>query len=89
MADIYDVEISVVSQKGTCDACHKVGDKWIVKDTTPGGICIAAYYAMYPGICVLKYGGGLPWNQNPYVDLTTCPDTANPVVFELKRVKKE
>jgi uncharacterized repeat protein (TIGR04076 family) len=88
MSETYDVEISVVSQKGVCGAGHKVGDKWLIKDTTPAGICIAAYYPMYPGICVLKYGGSLPWSENPEMDRFICPDPANPVVFELKRIRK-
>ncbi len=46
MSEMYDVEISVVSQKGFCSAGHKVGDKWKVKIHTPGGICIAAYEVM-------------------------------------------
>ena len=89
MSEMYDVEITVVSQKGTCGAGHKVGDKWMVGIHTPGGICISAYEAMESGINVLKYGGSYPWSKNPDITRAVCPDPVNPVVFQLKRLRKD
>ena len=83
----YDIEITVVSQKGTCGAGHKAGDKWIIKDTTPGGICLSAYPLMESSIDVLKYGGTFPWSKEPDVSGAVCPDPQNPVVFELRRIR--
>ena len=37
MAERCDVLARVISQKGTCAQEHKVGDEWVIKDTTPGG----------------------------------------------------
>jgi uncharacterized repeat protein (TIGR04076 family) len=88
MSEIYDIEVTVVSQKGTCGAGHKVGDRWVVGHTTPGGICLSAYPALQPTIDVLKYGGAFPWDKDPDVSQAVCPDSANPVVFQLKRVRK-
>ena len=87
MAVMYDIEITVVSQKGSCGAGHKVGDKWVVKNHTPGGICLSAFHAMESDIDVLKYGGSFPWSKDPDVTSTVCPDPQNPVVFEIKRIR--
>jgi hypothetical protein len=32
MADNFDLEISVISQKGVCSAGHKAGDNWVMGD---------------------------------------------------------
>ena len=87
MSETFDVEITVVSQKGTCGAGHKVGDKWIVKDHTPGGICLSVYPHMHSYIDILKYGGTFPWSEDPDVSGAVCPDPQNPVVFELRRIR--
>jgi uncharacterized repeat protein (TIGR04076 family) len=89
MPETYDIEVTVVSQKGTCGAGHKVGDKWLVSSTTPGGICLSAYRVMESYINVLKYGGSFPWSKDPDISMAICPDSGNPVVFELKRLKKK
>ena len=89
MSEVYDVEITVISQKGTCGAGHKVGDKWIVSAHSPGGICLSAYRIMEAYSDVLKYGGTFPWQEDPDVTRAICPDPANPVVFEIKRLKKK
>ena len=89
MAEMFDIEITVVSQKGTCGAGHKVGDKWTVNIHTPGGICISAYEAMESNINVLKFGGSYPWSNEKDVTRVVCPDPQNPVVFEVRRIKKK
>ncbi len=87
MSKMYNVEITVISQKGKCGVGHKVGDKWIVGSTTPGGICLSAYHTMESAIDVLKYGGSFPWSQEPDISYAICPDPGNPVVFQIKRLK--
>jgi uncharacterized repeat protein (TIGR04076 family) len=88
MSKVYDIEISVISQKGQCSTGHKVGDHWIIRDTTPAGICLSAYPLMERAIEVMKYGGAYPWSKDPNIDITVCPDPQNPVVFQLKRIVK-
>ncbi|MGD1119814.1 MAG: TIGR04076 family protein [Dehalococcoidales bacterium] len=88
MSEVYDIEVTVLSQTGNCGAGHKVGDKWLIENHTPGGICLSAYQVMEPYCDVLKYGGTYPWQQDPDVTLAVCPDPGNPVVFQLKRLKK-
>jgi uncharacterized repeat protein (TIGR04076 family) len=89
MAEMYNIEITVVSQKGKCGVGHKVGDKWIVGSTTPDGICLSAYHSMESIIDVLKFGGTFPWDENTDISGAVCPDPANPVVFQIKRLKKK
>ena len=97
MAGRYEIAIKVVSQKGNCVAHHKVGDEWLLKseqtpsgiaENTPEGICIYAFHAMHPFAQVLMFGGAFPWESNPEVARVACPDVDNPVVFELRRLRK-
>jgi uncharacterized repeat protein (TIGR04076 family) len=88
MAERYDVVVKVISQKGTCAYEHKVGDEWIITGKTPEGICLSAFNAVYPSIRTLMFGGSFPWSSDPDVATAACPDAANPVVFEIKRLRK-
>ncbi len=88
MAERYDVAVKVVSQQGTCGAEHKVGDEWTISSKTPAGMCMGAFNTLYPDIRVLRYGGSLPWETDPDVTTLACPDAKNPVVFELRRIRK-
>ena len=85
----YKVAVKVVSQNGHCAINHKVGDKWIIEGTTPEGICLAAFNVLYPDIRTLRFGGSLPWENNPDVSTLACPDANNPVVFELRRIRED
>ncbi len=86
MAESYKVRVRVVSQKGHCEAGHKVGDEWLVGETTPEGLCIFALDALFPFITPLMFGGAFPWEKDADVTTTVCPDADNPVVFELRRL---
>ena len=88
MAERYEVLVKVISQKGTCAAEHKVGDEWVIGTKTPEGICLSAFSALYPNARVLMFGGALPWEADPDVTTVACPDAENPVVFELRRLRK-
>jgi len=89
MKNIYDVLITVVSQKGICDRGNKVGDQWIVKnDKLPKGMCVGAFSAMYPFMRVLMEGGSFSWRTDPDVVHVACIDPDTPVYYELRRLKK-
>jgi len=88
MAERYDVAVKVISQKGTCAAEHKVGDEWVITNKTSEGICLSAFEAVFPSTRVLMFGGSFPWADDPDVATVTCPDPNNPVVFELRRLRK-
>lgn len=89
MAESYNVSIKVISQKGTCEAGHKVGDQWLVGEKTPEGMCIFAFSSLLPCITPLMYGGAFPWEKDPDRTTAACPDSENPVVFELRRVRDQ
>ena len=91
MAEPYDIAIRVISQKGTCEAGHKAGDRWSIKGNefkTPAGMCIFAFDALFPSVQMLMYGGTFPWEKDPDTATIPCPDAQNPVVFEVRRIKK-
>ena len=88
MAEIYDVAVKVVSQKGHCEHGHKVGDEWIVNGgKTPAGICIGAFIAFATDIRILRHGGAYPWSSDSDATQIACPDSKNPVVFEVRRLR--
>ena len=88
MAAPQKVRVRVVSQKGTCACEHKVGDQWVVDGKTPEGICLSAFDALYPNLRVLRFGGSFPWEDDPDMCTVACPDAANPLVFELRRLRE-
>lgn len=83
------VEAVVKSQKGKCSFGHKVGDK-IVFDgkTVKGDICYSALMVLLPKVYAMRFGAVFPWVEDKDVIFNACPDGENPVVFEIRRVKK-
>jgi uncharacterized repeat protein (TIGR04076 family) len=86
----YDVTVKIISQKGHCTAGHEVGQEWVVGPHTPAGICVAAFNSLIPTIRVLRYNGF--YGSSPSAETTqhtiACPDAANPVEFEVRRISK-
>lgn len=81
-----EVIARVISQKGTCEAGHKVGDEFVIGEILSPGVCSWAFYSLFPFATVLQFGGSFPWESDPDKAAVACPDPANPVVFELRRV---
>jgi len=90
MAEVesYEVIARVISQEGTCDANHKVGDEFTIGEKSPPNMCSWAFYTLFPFASVLRFGGSFPWEDDRDKTMVACPDSANPVVFELKRLRK-
>ena len=86
MTKRYTVKVKVISQRGTCAKEHKVGDEFMVSGTTPEGICLSAFNALFPSLQTLRFGGSFPWAEDPDAVQIACTDAVNPVVFELRRV---
>jgi uncharacterized repeat protein (TIGR04076 family) len=86
--EFYEVSATVISQKGKCEAGHKIGDKFRIADKTPAGMCAWAFYTLFPFISALMFGGAFPWEEDKDKATVACPDPTNPVVFELKRLRK-
>jgi len=83
-----DIKVKVISQKGNCDAGHKVGD--IVKITengVEGKICIHALYSFMPKVFAMMFDAKFSWLSDPDVSTSACPDGYNPVIFEISRNK--
>ena len=86
----HTIELTVISQKGHCEMGHKVGDRIICTETgVQGRICMHALYTLIPKVFAMMYGARFEWLENEDIATHACPDAANPVVFEVRRVKKE
>jgi uncharacterized repeat protein (TIGR04076 family) len=89
------VVMKVLSVQGNCETKHFPGQEIEVSgDVTlsatgnPGTVCPALYYAIYPNLRVLRFGGSLPWEKDENVAQIACPDPVNPVVVQLRRIKE-
>ncbi len=83
------IEVTVKSQKGKCSFGHKTGDKVIFDGkSVKGQICYSALMVLLPKVFAMLYGAEFPWAENKDVIYNACPDGDNPVVFEIKRVRK-
>lgn len=84
------VEVTVKSQKGKCDFGHKVGDKIVFYDgkSIKGNICYSAMMIILPTVYALAYGAEFPWSKDKDIIVNACPDAENPVVFEIRRIRK-
>jgi len=78
-----DVIARVISQKGECSAGHRVGDEFIIGQTTPIEMCSWAFCALFPFATVLQSGCSFPWEAEDGRTTVACPDPQNPLVFEL------
>jgi uncharacterized repeat protein (TIGR04076 family) len=83
------VKAKVISVKGTCGLGHKAGDVVTFTETgVDGKICIHALYSMMPAVFAMLYDVKFPWLQNPDIKTHPCTDAANPVVFEITKVRE-
>jgi uncharacterized repeat protein (TIGR04076 family) len=87
-AKVTAVTAKVISVKGTCGFGHKIGDTAKISESgVEGRICIHALYSMFPAAFAMLYDAKFPWLQNPDVKTHPCTDAANPVVFELTKIR--
>ena len=52
-----DVIARVISQKGTCEAGHTVGDEFIIGQKTSPGLCPGAFNTLIPFAETLQFEG--------------------------------
>ncbi|MCL2475085.1 MAG: TIGR04076 family protein [Chloroflexi bacterium] len=78
-----EITATIISQSGTCYCNHEIGDKFVIGERTPDGMCAWAYYTIFPYAQTLKFGGAFPWEKDSTKAVLVCPDAQNPVVFEL------
>ena len=86
-AKFYKVSVTIISQQGKCEAGHKVGDKYVIADKTPPGMCAWAFYTIFPFVSALQVGGSFPWEIDKETAIVACPDSTNQVVYELRRLR--
>ena len=87
---ILSVKVRVKSQRGHCDLGHKVGDTvTFTESEVKGKICIHALYSMMPAVFAMMYDSKFPWLSDPDSKTHACPDAANPVVFEITRIRQK
>ena len=85
----YKVVAKVISQEGTCQFGHKVGDTVVFDgETVQGRVCISALYSFIPKVFAMHYGINFPWLDDKDVATHACPDAYNPVVFEIRRMRE-
>jgi len=81
------IRVTVVG--GECPARrHKVGDVFVVEETTPAGMCLGAWNAIAPYVMALRFGTNFPWEPEQGFARVHCPDPKG-ITFELRRVEKE
>ena len=86
MADEVKATIVRIMGTGTCPMEFKVGDEFMLGALTPADMCSWAYNAILPFVTVLRCGGRFPWQTSDTIEVC-CPDSNNPVVFELSAVE--
>lgn len=87
-----DIVLKVVKQEGHCVAGHEIGDETIIsfeKNEIQGKICLHALYSVLPKVYAMAYGAEFPWLEDPDVSTHACPDAWNPLVYEVRRIRKE
>ncbi len=86
----YRVTAKVVRilEGGTCPQGFEPGMEFELSDDERMP-CRSAKHALQPACWVLQFGGEFPWQRDPDVIDVCCPDSANPVVFEVRRTPVE
>lgn len=79
--------VKIIVKDGECRGdVHKEGQEILVKETTPGGMCLGAWNAVAPYLTALRYGANFPWEREEGVITVKCPDPKG-IVLELRRVE--
>ncbi len=86
-SDKKKFRITVEDIRGTCVACHRVGETFYMSDDkTPEGICLAAFSGLIPYINAMICNATFPWESAPGRIRLGCPDPDNTVVFLIEEV---
>ena len=88
----FDIVLKVIKQEGTCAAGHKIGDEVIINfddNKIEGKVCLHALYSVLPKVFAMAYGAEFPWLEDRDVSTHACPDAWNPLVYEVRRIRKD
>ncbi len=84
----YEVKGKIISQKGHCDAGHKVGEEYDFTGHMCPNMCTSFFHTIFPTVRAMKFGADIDWLKDKDVARASCPDHLNPVIIELRRGKK-
>ena len=85
----WAVRMKIVGMKGACPSGHEIGEEHVVRDKSPGGLCMGSLNAVLPYVTALRYGGSFPWTDREGEITIGCPDHENCVVWKLERLPEE
>ena len=68
----------------------KKGDEFsFAFEHCPANFCSSAFHSLFPTLRVLEMGGRHPWDDEPGVTYSCCPDAGRPVTFRLEVVPSD
>jgi uncharacterized repeat protein (TIGR04076 family) len=78
--------VRITIKKGKCQGgYHQVGATFLVDETTPEGMCIDAWSAVFPYVRTLLSGGNFSWEREKGMATIHCPDPQG-ITLELRRI---
>ncbi len=78
--------IRITIKGGKCQGHNnKIGQVFMVENTTPAGICLGAWNSISPYVTALRFGADFPWEKEKGYALVHCPDPKG-ITLELKRI---
>jgi uncharacterized repeat protein (TIGR04076 family) len=87
---IIGVKVTVLEVKDECSLGYKAGDSALITEHgVEGRLCIHALYSLLPAAFAMLYDAEFPWLADKDVKTHACPDAAKPVIFELRKIRKD
>lgn len=81
------IEVVDILGSGSCPLGLERGRVWEVRDGfLPERMCSSAWTAIQHYVFALRSGGAMPWDGSRRLR-ACCPDSADPVVFEIAAVE--
>lgn len=79
------IEVIDIMGRGTCPLGLRVGTRFgSIKELAEA--CHWAAHILLPLTTALRFGGDVPWQDEPGLARACCFDHHNPVVFEIRRL---
>lgn len=82
------VVAKVVGMQGDCTIGMKPGDEFELSVHKCGDFCGYFYHNVIGWVKTLQFGGTFPLFEDPDVQTWECPNAANRVKIELRRVRE-
>lgn len=84
---MIQIKVVDIMGQGRCPLGIAVGDEFSYEHEPPEGMCHWAFHGLFPLLTTLRFGGNIPWEDEPGIARACCLDPNNPVVFELRRLE--